>query len=144
MMRGPLLLLLCSIVALEGAATESEKGINNGGACNCSRQKSGDCAPTAEACLFGKSICSQDNLLFILPPGKCTCGTKFFGTVCYGECPAIVKTAEEKAAEEKGISENGAATEEKTTEEKAAKDKGISEKCGKNNCTRFCRFCLEK
>jgi hypothetical protein len=49
----------------------------------------------------------------ILPAGKCTCGTKFFGTVCYGECPAIVRTAEEKAAEEKaaeekGISENGA------------------------------------
>jgi hypothetical protein len=34
----------------------------------------------------------------ILPPGKCTCIIKLFGTVCYGECPAA-----EEATEDKGI-----------------------------------------
>merc|ERR1711874_475220 len=52
-------LLLKGLKAGIEGREEEERGADTNGACNCSRQTSGDCAPTKDLCISGSCTCSS-------------------------------------------------------------------------------------
>merc|ERR1712002_413614 len=52
------LVVLIAIVAI-AHLSEAVPGVDTNGACNCSRQTSGECAPTEEYCISGSCTCSE-------------------------------------------------------------------------------------